>query len=86
MWQALYHFETYYADGYITENDNEAYERQLSEVDANAFAWLIIEFYFGKHPAKGTWKIHLYDLIKERALRYLMIFIQELTAYFHKTQ
>lgn len=53
MWQALYHSDTFYADGYITESDNEAaYERQLSEVDANAFAWLMIEFYFGKTSCK----------------------------------
>ena len=83
MWQSLYHFETYYADGYITENDNEAaYERQLSEVDANAFAWLMIEFYFGKHPAKGTCNIHSYDLIKERAFEIFDDFYSRIDSIF----
>ena len=65
IWQEKY---KYFPNGFDDPSINiEEYENQPREVDANAFAYLIIGTYFeGKAPTRGTWAIHSYDKVIER--------------------
>ena len=76
LWQHLYWQNEYYGDGYYNGEDEAKYECQYCEVDANAFAYLIVDNWFCKYPQKGTWKIYSYDLIMER--------VEEIKDNFHK--
>ena len=73
VWQEKYGYLL--DDPYDPSDDMEKCENHPREVDANAFAYLIISTYFdGRVPAKGTWAIYSYDKVLER--------VQELKRWF----
>ena len=65
IWQFAnqsYSFENYYTG----KEAPEKYEMQECEIDANAFAYLVLQLVTGKTPKHNTWKIYSYDSIMLR--------------------
>lgn len=65
VWQftnQAYSFENYYSG----KESPEKYETQECEIDANAFAYLVLHLVTGKTPKHNTWKIYSYDSIMLR--------------------
>ena len=65
IWQFVN--QPYSYDDYCSGDDSlEEYEIQECEIDANAFACLVVNLVTGKIPKRNTWGIYSYDLIMLR--------------------